>query len=117
VTVTVAPSEFGTTFLPFDPMARGINTNFFNVVGGHLVDGIFQSTDGAGSYFTISVLDTTSVDLIIDGVHSVVDNGDWSGGLNIVFERVGSVPEPGTLTLLGLGLAGLGFSRRKQARV
>jgi len=27
----------------------------------------------------------------------------------------GSVPDPGTITLIGLGLAGLGFVRRKKA--
>ncbi|MET0106124.1 MAG: PEP-CTERM sorting domain-containing protein [Sedimenticola sp.] len=32
-----------------------------------------------------------------------------------VFRKVGQVPEPATLALMGLGLAGIGFARKKKA--
>ena len=37
----------------------------------------------------------------------------WNGA--IYYDAVSAVPEPGTLALLGLGLAGLGLSRRRKA--
>ena len=46
----------------------------------------------------------------------ILSGGAWSGGWSLdSIRRISRVAEPGTLTLLGLGLVGLGLSRRRKA--
>lgn len=50
-----------------------------------------------------------------DGMMDSVLTGFWPESVGISHVSIHAVPEPGTLALLGIGLLGVGLSRRKKA--
>jgi hypothetical protein len=98
--------------------------NALNLDGSISANGYSSSTYGKYVSTNLSALELAGLG-IGSGANSVLlstyaNNIDWAGRsfssatvpLNIVVQ---SVSEPATLALFGLGLAGLGFARRKQA--
>lgn len=103
-------------------VADGVNAIGFYMTDPNDVDGrmsvggvdfsfadIFGHSNGNGEVYFISLYDAAGLGDIV-----FYANSDTVDGYGIDSVTIGQVPEPGTLALLGLGLAGLGMTRRRK---
>jgi hypothetical protein len=80
-----------------------VTASFFD--GASLIDTIDLSPSGSSGALLFALQDTTPGAWISSVV--ITDNVVGNGGFAIAQLRAGNTPEPGTLSLLGLGMLGL----------
>ncbi len=97
---------------------------------GNFGDGTINAFDPVSNLFLGQLSNAAGTPLMIDGLWALINGNGGNGGLaNRVYFTAGindeqdglfgslQVPEPGTLALLGSGLAALAFLRRRKAAI
>lgn len=92
----------------FDSNVLILTSSFVGFAGGFGDDATADAGWTSNAYSSGEVL-------LSAGAHSITVQGDGAGGIPARFYvRIDSVPEPTTLALIGLGLAGIAYSRKRK---
>lgn len=111
MTFNVKPGYDAVGFYMTDPNDAGGNFSITTTDGTVTKDfgSVFAPNEPSGQVYYLSFSSNSNIS-------NIVINSNASGdGYGIDNVTVGSVPEPGTLALMGLGLVGLGLAARRRA--
>lgn len=116
----VATFTTGVSSVSLTGLDVGLNgfvmTAYDAAVGGSVVDTdqVFGSSVGIGEFFTLNLTGSNIFRVEFSQVRNVVGDGVLFD--NFVFDKAGTVPEPSSLLLAALGMAGLvSVSRKRRA--
>lgn len=107
-----AGTEITTSVMSIDIAADTITVDFSDVFLDSIyfsnIDEVIGAAVGGSEYSLTSLAVTHTAHTIT----AAVENNTPPGGFVITLRTSGSVPAPATLALMGLGLAGVGFTRK-----